>query len=180
MEWGIAAGIIICIFFVLDRIRRKRRNEAIEELEKNAFSEDNVNKILVQFEQDIAQNINLPNGIRNQQSYIYKHLVKKWYKEIIAKNRYNDEISEKIRVDIIKYISNLSQMNRASFPESESKGSNRAKHEEDVKLVKLKIEAIEDGFAAACGPGAVKELEIIRNRTPLEFSEDGEYVASDK
>ena len=176
MEWWIAAGIVLCIFFILDLIRRKRRKEAIEDFEKNVFREDNVNKIIVQFERDLAQNIGLPDGIGNQQCYVYKHLMKNWYKEIIAKNRYNDEMSEKIRIEMVEYITSLERLNKSKHLASKSAGSERAKHEEEGILAKLKVEAIEDGFAAARGPDAAKELEIIRNRTPSEFSQDGECI----
>ena len=142
-------------------------DEIVAETEKN-------------FEEDIYEkNYSiLPDSISNQEIYIYRQLMLPWFRELSAKNRYNEEIIKKIRKDWVDYIEALKDRSFNAFMSSEEDNKeDENDYDLNQEIASRKVFTIEAAFAAAINKEAVKELDRIREIIRFDaFNNRGELA----
>jgi hypothetical protein len=112
--------ILLGFAFIADKRREEREDRELKEAERNRFSEDVVWKEQLEFEKRSDENVVLPDGIRGQKAYIYRHLMSRWYDELIAKHRFNELMAHNIRRDWVIYMDLLDREERLSYLSVES------------------------------------------------------------
>lgn len=124
----------------------------------------------------------LPDSLSGQEIHIYYNLMRRWFNELSAKNRYDDSMIQKLRRDWLNYISLIESAKTLHFLSMESWDEKNPKksdaYSNDARLEWMQAIAIEDGFAAAIGQDAVKELDRIRKMDFCRFDKLG-HVAPD-
>jgi hypothetical protein len=131
-------------------------------------------KSQAEFERRLNENADLPAGIRWQKAYTYRHLMSKWFASLIAKYRYDDVMTKKIKTDWLNYLDLLESQSTTDFLSLES--SNEKKREAygaEGWQMRQQYMAIEDGFAAAMGEEAIKELAQVRTAEYDSFDRSG-------
>jgi hypothetical protein len=115
----------------------------------------------------------------------------KWFNELNAKYRYDDSMSKKIRTDWYDYMRSLKSEAFAKYlksaasynayraekeGESEDRQALEAKawsEDQKAKEARKRFITIEDGFAAAMGEEAIKQLQEVRSRDDDAFDDSG-------
>lgn len=131
------------------------------------ISEETVFERQNEFEKRLEQTY-LPDSPSGRAIYIYRSLVCKWFYKLAADNRYNDEMTQKLRRDFLDYMYSTEHGWTAHYLslELEDKESQDS-YEEESRTHSRKTYTIENAFAAAIGKDAVEELEKARE---LSFS----------
>jgi len=153
---------------------KSKRQQQSEEWERRRLSDKGVLKSQAEFEQRLNDNADLPDGIVWQKAYTYRHLMSKWFASLIAKYRYDDVMSKKIKTDWLNYLDLLESQSTTNFLAGES--SNEKKQEAygaEAWQMRQQYMAIEDGFAAAMGEEAIKELTRVRAAGHGSFDRSG-------
>jgi len=150
------------------------RIQQSEEWERNRLSDENVLKAKADFEMRIDQNADLPYGIGWRKAYIYRNLMSKWFDSLVAKYRYDESISTKIRSDWVGYMYLLESESKSTFLSFETINANeKESYEQTAGLEYKQYVAIEDGFAAAIGNEAIEELRRVREAPIGAFDRSG-------
>jgi hypothetical protein len=135
-----------------------------DEYAKRSLSDEAVIKAQTEFERQLETNIDLPDGIRWRDAFIYRHLMRKWFASLLASSRCTATASDKIKSDWLDYMHLMEEraiLRFLSLTEDEEK---RKVYDEEAIEVSRKITMIEDGMAAAVGQEAVAQLEDARRR----------------
>ena len=202
-------GALIWLFWINQSKRVSLDiDDTPEQVIRMLLSENNLNisenqalKIIAKFESMIAKNnsfdCELPN---NKQKYIYLNLMKNWYNELSAQNRYNEELSNKLRKDFIIYILFVKALNVDNFLASEEdyRISEQIKKEgddpyddkskelyekniylDDIRQYSSRIITIEDAFALAINRNEYDRLIKIREMDLWRFDSTGKNIAPD-
>ncbi len=132
--------------------------------------------------QDVLENhlrqYGLPDHPGGQQAYIYKHLMRNWYGQIIAQVRYDQKRAKAIRRDWIEYMELVRRNATSAFLHMTSKTPFEGRHYNDMVYGSSRAEAIEDAFAALIGNEAKLELKSARENSGLNFGNEGNAVKS--
>jgi hypothetical protein len=130
------------------------------------------------FEKKLQDEIDFPDAIRGKDIYIYRNLMNVWFEKLSAKNRYDTEMTQKLRKDWIDYMQALedrSTHNYLSFEFYDENDNTKSDgYRERCYLDNRKICFIEDAFTSEIGKDAVKELANIRAMDDEHFSRKGE------
>ena len=176
----IAVIVIVVIFAVIvllsriDKNEAKRRKQQSEEWERQRLNDENVLKAKLNFDKRLDEEVDLPDGIVWRKAYIYRHLMSKWSDSLIAKYRYDEPMSNKIRSDWLSYVYLLESESRSSFLASEATDAKRQeRYGQDARLERKQYLAIEDAFAAAIGNEAIEELKRVREAPHDAFDRSG-------
>lgn len=110
----IFATVAIAAWWFKFRVDRKTAN-APNTVSRSPLSEPEVTQLQMNFEQRLANDYDLPDGIRGRDAYIYWNLMRKWFDRLIAENRYDAEYAKKLRRDWCEYIELLSRAKTAQF-----------------------------------------------------------------
>ena len=146
------------------------RLEVLEEL-----SEENVIRAQMAFEQRLDSTVDLPDGIRGKQAYIYRNLMRKWFDDLVAKHGFDEVMARKIRSDWLNYMELIESQGRSSFLSLECENRNKqASYEKAAWEEQNRVVAIEDRFAAALGREAMSELRSVRDREAQAFDRTGQ------
>ena len=95
---------------------------AVDKIEKTAkLSDDDVTATQADFERRLDENVHLPDGIRKQPAFIYRHLMREWFSILMASNRYDEKVYNKIKSDWLDYMDCLEQKETSSFSSLEAK-----------------------------------------------------------
>ena len=163
MELLIVCAIAILLYFWLKVV-------VTREYAKRRVSDEAVIKAQTEFERRLETNIDLPDGIRRRDAFIYWHLMRKWFASRHASSRHAATESDKIKSDWLDYMHLMEERAILRFlslgTENEEK---RKAYDEEAIEVSRKITMIEDGMAAAVGQEAVAQLEDARRRPHDEF-----------
>jgi hypothetical protein len=152
----------------------EKAKQRSDEWERQRFSDEGVVKSQDEFEQRLNENADLPDGICWQQAYTYRHLMSKWFASLIAKYRYDDVMSKKIKIDWLDYLDLLESQSRTSFLSGESSDEKKQEaYGAEAWQMRQQYMAIEDGFAAATGEDAIKELAQVRAADHDSFDRSG-------
>ncbi len=149
------------------------------------ITEDAVLKAQMEFEEKLQNETEFPGAISGQEVYIYWNLMNVWFNKLSAENRYNDEMTQKLRNDWLDYmevVGDSSEYNWLSL-ESHSNHSNETKDnvESDSWRKKhifaaRKMLAIRDAFAVSVGQEAVNELAKVQALKYEDFSRFGKLA----
>jgi len=172
--------IILAVWWIskyFHSISASSTNETSVSDKNNRIEEDTVIEIQGKFEKKLHDEINFPDAIRGMDVYIYSNLMRVWYKKLSSENRYNEEMTKKIRndwVDYISFINDFSTYNYLSFEFYDSKDTTKSdSYSEKTGVAFNKKQAIEDAFASSTGTEAVNELARIRNLDHYSFDKLG-------
>jgi hypothetical protein len=172
---AILALCLLWFAFIADKRREEREDRLLKEAERNRISEDNVRKEQLEFEKRLDMNVDLPDGIRWQKAYIYRHLMSKWFDDLTAKHRYDELMANKIRRDWLTYMALLERHETSSFLSAESSAEDsRDAYDRHAWEERKSFMAVEDAFAAAIGVDAVEELRIVRAKQHDAFDRTGQ------
>jgi len=141
---------------------------------KSPLSEEELARLQADFERRLANDYDLPDGIRGRDAYIYWNLMRTWFDRLIAANRYDDEYAKKLRHDWCEYIQLLPQAKTARFLALETNDYAKASaYDQEAESASQSIELIQNAFAAAIGAEAMDELREIRNKDADAFDRSG-------
>jgi len=140
----------------------------------NALTEQELARLQMDFERRLANECDLPDGIRGRDAYIYWNLMCNWFDKLIAANRYDDEYTKKLRSDWYEYIQLLPQAKSARFLALETSNEVKASdYDQEAGSASRSIELIQNAFAAAIGADAIDQLLEIRSRDADAFDRSG-------
>jgi hypothetical protein len=169
----VAVGVFV-LFRWTDRMEDERAKQQSEEWERRRLSEENVLKAKANFEHRLNENADLPDAIVWRKAYIYRHLMSKWFDILIAKYRYDEPMSTKLRSDWLTYMGLLESESTSSFLGREARDeTKRDTYGEEAHLEHKQYVAIENAFAAAIGNEAVEELQRTREAPHDAFDRSG-------
>lgn len=171
--WVIVIGALI--IFLVYRSRKKTNgtnlinhstNIDVANKNTNILKQESAVEIQKDFEEELEQTYT-PKGFGDREIYIYKNLMRPWYKELSDKNHYNDKITQKITKDWIEYMRALKEsatclvLYKLNFEVDDEEKKNSFIN--DGRIARKKADEIEDFFASSIGKKAVDELSLIRN-----------------
>lgn len=171
---GVVVISLVLLYYWLDSKAEKRRKNHSIQGERDRFTDENIFKAQYEFERNLNENADLPDGIRRQRAYIYRHLMSGWFATLIAKHRYNDAMSSKIKSDWLDYLYFLERGSTVSYLWSESDNEKKQdSYGKESWLISQQYMAIEESFAAAIGNNALAELQQVRSASPFRFDRSG-------
>ena len=167
-------GGVVGLIFWSNKAREKKEKRRSDEWERQRLSDERVLKSQDEFEQGLNANANLPDAIGWQKAYTYRHLMSKWFASLMAKYRYDDVMSKKIKTDWLDYLDLLDSESRTSWLSGESRDEKKQEaYGAEAWQMRQQYMAIEDGFAAAMGEEAIKELAQVRAAEHGSFDRSG-------
>lgn len=153
---------------------RRKTASAPETAGTSPLSEQELARLQTDFERRLANDFDLPDGIRGREAYIYWNLMRNWFDRLIAANRYDDEYAKKLRHDWCEYIQLLPRAKTVRFLALETNDEAKASiYDQEAESASRSIELIQNAFAAAIGPEAMEELQEIRSRDTDAFDRSG-------
>ncbi len=176
--FAIIIGGVFLLFWWGKKVQEEKEKRQSEEWQRERFSDETVAEEQATFERRLDENADLPDGIRRQKAYIYRQLMSKWFAALIAKHRYDDAISKKIKNDWINYLDLIERHETAKYLGLESSDEKKRNlYSEEAKQIVRQYMAIEDGFAAAMGEKAIKQLQQVRATEHDSFDRSGRKIA---
>lgn len=162
--------IIVVVWYLASKSKKPATSSPVE-LEKEesevVITEEMIFKSEAYFNNKIQEEIDFPDAIQGYPIYVYKNLMSPWYKKLSGENRYNDEMTQRLRSDWMDYMSAIEDRETCHYlymETSEETDPEKAKsYSGRASMASQKISAIEDGFAALVGKDAVEELRNIRS-----------------
>jgi hypothetical protein len=173
--------IIVVVWWLASRAKKTPppsvSNTQEESLAKEIISEESTFNIQTKFENKLHDEIDFPNAIRGKEIYIYQHLMRPWYQKLASENRYNDEMTQKLRNDWLDYMGAVEDRSTCNYLSLEFWDEKEPKKSNDYRdqhvLASRKMFAIEDAFAAAVGKEAVEELNHVHKMDWDQFDKFG-------
>jgi hypothetical protein len=159
-----ATGILLYFLLKVDPHRERKLKLFSDEYAKTRLSDEAVIKAQTEFERRLETNIDLPDGIRRRDAFIYLHLMRKWFASLLASSRCTATASDKIESDWLDYMRMMEERAILCFLSLTEDEEKRKAYDEEAIEVSRKITMIEDGMAAAVGQEAVAQLEDARRR----------------
>jgi hypothetical protein len=173
-------GVLLVVgMFLYSRYDKKKTQEQFEKAtrereEERLSSDDYVIKQITKLEHAIVTEHSLPDAVCYSDAYIFRHLMKPWFYELAAKERYNSDRVRQLRKDMLAYMALLSSTNTHSFLSLEGKESTRERYDRAAYEEREQLKVIEFAFADLIGPKARRELEFARDvSNHNKFSPDG-------
>jgi len=171
-----ATGILLYFLWKAYLYRERNLNLKLlsDEHAKTRLSDEAVIKAQTEFERRLETNIDLPDGIRSREAFIYLHLMRKWFASLLASSCSPATASDKIKSDWLDYMQLMEEraiLRFLSLTEDEEK---RKVYDEEAIEVSRKITMIEDGMAAAVGQEAVAQLGDARRRPHDAFDRNAD------
>lgn len=169
----IFATVAMAVWWLKFRASRKTTNVP-NVAGTRSLSEQELVQIQTEFEHRLANDFDLPDGIRGREAYIYWNLMRIWFDRLIAANRYDDEYAKKLRRDWCEYIQLLPRAKTARFLAVETNDEAKASiYEQETESASRSIELIQNAFAAAIGIEAIEALQEVRSRDADVFDRSG-------
>jgi len=163
--------IIVIVWYLASRSKKTEPFSAPIESEKEEtqekITEEMIFKSETYFENKLEEEIDFPDAIQGYQIYVYKNLMRPWYKKLSGENRYNNEIMQQLRSDWMDYMWSIEKRATSRYlymeTSEETEVEKSRSYYEKANIAHKKIIAIEDGFAALLGKDAINELKHIRD-----------------
>ena len=138
------------------------------------LSDEGIAKAQSEFEKRLTENVDLPDGIRRREGFVYWNLMRLWFGKLDASSRYDESKASKLRSDWLDYMDLLEHSNTLSFLASEaSDESKQQDYWRELERERDKLKIIENAFAAAIGMDAIQQLEGVRNSSYNAFDQTG-------
>jgi hypothetical protein len=167
-------AIVIYILWRVDQHREHKEKLLSAEWETKRLSDEGIAKAHTEFEKRLEQEIDLPDGIRGRDAFVYWNLMCTWVASVIAAKRYSDTGSDKLRSDWLEYMGLMDERARLNFLAAETENEEkRNEYLEEAHAARRKMTVIEDGVAAAIGQEAVAQLKDVRSRKYDAFDRSG-------
>jgi hypothetical protein len=144
-----ATGILLYFLWKAYLYRERNLKLLSDEYAKTRLSDEAVIKAQTEFERRLGTNIDLHDGIRWRDAFIYLHLMRKWFASVLASSRCTATASDKIKSDWLDYMQLMEEraiLRFLSLTEDEEK---RKVYDEEAIEVSRKITMIEDGHGLA-------------------------------
>lgn len=174
----IGIALIIIVVWWLAKNSNKTEIISIPSQTVEDITEETIFEVQSRLETKLEVEANFPDAIMGYRVYCYKYLMLPWYKNLSSKNRYNEERIRQIRRDWLDYISSLensatwSYLSMEYFQEDNEKSES---YDNKSSMARRKMVAIEDGFAAAVGDDALKQLKQFRIMCDKNFRKFGKF-----
>jgi hypothetical protein len=156
-------GILLYFLWKVDLHRERNLKLLSHEYAKTRLSDEAVIKAQTEFERRLETNIDLPDGIRRRDAFIYLHFMRKWFASLLASSRCTATAS-KIKSDWLDYMQLMEERAILCFLSLTEDEEKRKVYYEEAIEVSKKITMVEDGMAAAVGQEAIAQLEDARRR----------------
>lgn len=152
------------------RFDEELRYKESDEYKKIIYTDEYVIQIKEAFEKQLRTPDPTPNNVEMQSWYIYTYFMAPWYKELIAKHRYDVERSFLIKKDFLTYIDLLRNFGGLAFMVGETYGKegNEDWHSQSLGNYEMQ-QLIEKSFAELMGGEYPQKIEKIQNASIVEF-----------
>jgi hypothetical protein len=169
----IFAVLAIAVWYFRFRLDRKTASDS-NTVATSPISQQELTRLQTNFERRLANECDLPDGIRGRDAFIYWNLMSNWFDRLIAANRYDDGYANKLRRDWCEYIQLLPKAKSARFLALETSNEVKASdYDQEAGSASRSIELIQNAFAAAIGADAIEQLLEIRSRDADAFDRSG-------
>lgn len=111
------------------------------------------------FEEKLYEEVDSPNAIGRNSRYIFRFLMRPWFKKLSSENRYRDEMIQKVRQDWVDYMSAMEDRATLHYLSMESDGEKSEQYNKRSYVAFNKQSSIERAFASAVGGNATEQLE---------------------
>jgi len=152
-------------------------NNKDDEKAKTEITEEMVFSTQTIFDKKLNDEIDFPDAIRGVRIYIYRNLMCHWYDKLASENRYNEDITQKLRNDWLDYMWAVEHGSTYTYLSSEfwdEKDNTKSDYYRDKDiLASKKMFAIEEAFAMAVGKKEVEELALVRKMDFYKFDKFG-------
>lgn len=180
----VVAGVAFYLWAMrADKKQQVRRDQSASQSEKDLASEEHSLEATADFERQARHSFEygVPDAIKGQDFYIYSQLAKPWFEKLTAKHRYDEDMLKRLRIDWLEYLNALERWPTDFFlsfeTDDEKKGE---KYRRDGDLLRSRARAIVNGFAAAVGEEAERELARVREKDRDCFNKWGEIAPKGK
>lgn len=186
MTWTILILFVLGLVFI-PKMLPKKIGKPIDDLldtplmnpNSLKISEEAIFKTQNKFENKLQNETEFPDAIGGNEVYIYWKLMRVWFDKLSAANRYNDEMTQKLRNDWLDYMEAVGDRSTYNYLSLEFYDKDKEKEDsyrEQHITASQKMFAIEAAFASAIGKDAVNELAKIRALEYGDFSRSGELA----
>ena len=170
---GIAL-VLYALIWWLNKQRDKKDELQFAEYEKEKLSDESVLKQQSEFEEDLENSIDLPDGIRGKEAYIYWNLMRGWFGTLLAQNHYDESKSTIVKKDILSYMYLLKERRTKGYLSLELEDKEKCeRYSKDADEAYKQIELIENAVAASIGIEAIESLEHARSCSFDSFDRTG-------
>lgn len=167
-------SIFLILAFAVVLIWWLKARGGINQVDVDPITEQKLAQLQTDFERRLTSCSDLPDGIRGRDAFTYWTCMSKWFDRLIAENRYDTELTEKLRQDWFEYIKLLPSAKTARFLALETSDEAKAEiYSQQAESAVRSIKRIEDAFASAIGSDAVELLRQIRSRDADSFDRSG-------
>lgn len=171
MIWVIAIIIfLVWAFFAQRKVNQNQEASNVQsaaEAKKRLEDDEYTLSVAYDLEKRILKYPNLPDAINRSHAYIFRHLMKNWFTQLTAQNRYNDTISRKLRTDFLNYIELIDEfasnkfLHMMAFEKDDKK--EEEKYERIIAIQREQIKGLELLFASMVSSTAVAELQLAHS-----------------
>jgi general stress protein YciG len=177
-DFLISALFMAGFYFFGNRMDKRsaetRKRLMREQEEARLSSDDYVISEIANFEKAIVAEFRLPDSVCYSDAYVFRFLMKPWFYELVARERYNVDRAKKLRNDMLVYMDLLSSSQTQGFLAMEGKESEREANARAASEEREKFKCIERAFAELVGGNAKKDLDFARGKGKSgKFSQDG-------
>jgi hypothetical protein len=109
-----AVAILFYILWRVDQHREHKEKLLFDEYDKKRLSDEAVIKAQTEFEKRLEEEIDLPDGIRWRNAFIYWQLMRTWFARLLASSRYTGA-SDKLKSDWLEYMGLMEQRATLDF-----------------------------------------------------------------
>ena len=138
------------------------------EKKEDNYTEEQVLSYQTSFEEKLHDEVDFPDGIRGVEQYVYRELMKPWFRKLSAKNRYDEKMAQKLRKDFFEYMYSMSDASTCHYLSMEHEGERGDEYRKRAIQSAKKVMVIEDAFATYVGEEAENKLNSIRE---MDFSD---------
>jgi hypothetical protein len=169
-----AAGFFFLTRYLDRRAANKQERLMREHQEERLSSDDYVISKITKFESEIVSDNSLPDSVCYSDAYVFRYLMKPWFYELVARERYNVDRAKKLRNDMLVYLDLLSSSKTQGFLAMEGKESEREVRDRAAYEEREQFKVIERAFAELVGGNAKQDLDFARDASNhSRFSQDG-------
>jgi hypothetical protein len=115
-----AVAILLYILWKVDQNREHKQKLLSAEWEKQRLSDEGIAKAQAEFEKRLEENIDLPDGIRWRDAFIYRNLMRTWFASLLASSRYTATASDKLKSDWLDYMNLMEERATLNFISAET------------------------------------------------------------
>jgi hypothetical protein len=169
------AGSLNWLANLFEKRSADRQERIIKDRQEERLSSDEyVISEITKFENEIVTENPLPDSVCYSDAYVFRYLMKPWFYELMARERYNADKAKKLRLDMLVYMDLLSSSRTESFLAMEGRESEREKRSRTAYEQREQYKMIERAFAELIGGNSKSDLDFARDVSNFgKFSQNG-------